>query len=77
MSIFPQIELGMQTYRKVISKMEIMTSEEFQTKKYEMISRAKDGELIGILDADGKASVLGKYAETEEEWFEMQTHSDL
>ena len=57
--------------------MEIITSEEFQTKKYEMISRAKAGELIGILDADGKASVLGKYAETEEEWFEMQTHSDL
>ena len=57
--------------------MEIITSEEFQTKKYEMISRAKDGELIGILDADGKASVLGKYAETEEEWFEIQTHSDL
>ena len=57
--------------------MEIITSQEFQQNKYEMISRAKDGELIGILDADGKASVLGKYAETEEEWFEMQTHSDL
>ena len=57
--------------------MEIITSKEFQQNKYEMISRAKDGELIGILDANGKASVLGKYAETEEEWFEMQTHSDL
>ena len=32
---------------------------------------------IFAADADGKASVLGKYAETEEEWFEMQTHSDL
>ena len=57
--------------------MDIITSEEFQQNKYEMISRAKDGELIGILDDDGKASVLVKYAETEEEWFEMQTHSDL
>tara|TARA_B100000902_G_C26722065_1_gene627124 strand:- start:109 stop:285 length:177 start_codon:yes stop_codon:yes gene_type:complete len=58
--------------------MQIITSEEFENPqtKYEMISRAKDGELIGILDADGKASVL-KQAETEEEWFEMQTHSDL
>ena len=57
--------------------MDIITSEEFQQNKYEMISRAKDGELIGILDANGKASILGKYAETDEEWFEMQTHSDL
>ena len=58
--------------------MQIITSEEFENPqtKYEMISRAKDGELIGILDGDGKASVL-KQAETEEEWFEMQTHSDL
>tara|TARA_B100001996_G_scaffold118317_1_gene89539 strand:- start:6632 stop:6805 length:174 start_codon:yes stop_codon:yes gene_type:complete len=57
--------------------MDIITSEEFQNNKYEMISRAKDGELIGIVDADGKASILKKQAETEEEWFEMQTHSDL
>tara|TARA_B000000557_G_C20529080_1_gene339805 strand:+ start:371 stop:544 length:174 start_codon:yes stop_codon:yes gene_type:complete len=57
--------------------MDIITSEEFQQNKYEMISRAKDGEIIGIIDASGKASVLRKYAETDEEWFEMQTHSDL
>ena len=57
--------------------MDIITSEEFQQNKYEMISRAKDGELIRIVDADGKASILKKYAETDEEWLEMQTHSDL
>tara|TARA_B100001029_G_scaffold32620_2_gene24558 strand:- start:11050 stop:11223 length:174 start_codon:yes stop_codon:yes gene_type:complete len=57
--------------------MEILTTQEFQENQDEMIARAKDGELIGILNSDGKASILVKQAETEEEWFEMQTHSDL